>query len=242
MDAFGPVALALVAGAISFTSPCCLPLMPGYVAYVSGTAADGEGGVAVRKRVLGSAALFVLGFAAVFTAMGAGASAIGPAILRNRLVLERVAGVLVLLMGLLTIGVLRIPFLLREGRLDLHRIRPGPAGAVPLGMAFAVGWTPCVGPVLTSILAAAAVSRTAWAGAGLLFVYSLGLGIPFLLLAWGHSRASTALAWFRRHGRGIERVGGAVLVAMGVLMLTGQWTRLFTPLIRWFAQNNWPPI
>jgi cytochrome c-type biogenesis protein len=239
---FGPVALAFVAGVISFTSPCCLPLMPGYLGYVSGTAADTGGGVAVRRRVLGSAALFVLGFAAVFTAMGAGASAIGPAIVRNRLVLERVAGVLVIAMGLLTMGVLRIPFLLREARLDLRRVRPGPGGAVPLGMAFAVGWQPCVGPVLASILAAAAATRTAWAGAGLLFVYSLGLGLPFLLLAWGQARAAAAFAWFRRHGRTIERVGGAILVAMGLLMITGQWTRLFIPLIRWFARNDWPPI
>lgn len=242
MIAVGPVALAFVAGVISFTSPCCLPLMPGYVGYVSGTATESAGGVARRRRVLGSAALFVLGFAAVFTAMGAGASAIGPAIVRNRLMLERIAGVLVLLMGLLTIGALRIPLLLREKRFDLRRVRPGPGGAVPLGMAFAVGWQPCVGPVLASVLAAAAATRTAWAGAGLLFVYSLGLGIPFLLLAWGHARASTAFAWFRRHGRAIERVGGSILVLMGILMVTGQWTRLFTPLIRWFSRNQWPPI
>jgi cytochrome c-type biogenesis protein len=242
MDAMGPVALAFVAGVISFTSPCCLPLMPGYVGYVSGAAAEGHGGVAVRKRVFVAAGLFVLGFAIVFTAMGAGASAIGPAIVRNRLVLERIAGVFVIFMGLMTVGLFRVAFLLREARLDLRRIRPGPAGAVPLGMAFAVGWQPCIGPVLASILAAAAATRTAWAGAGLLFVYSLGLGIPFLLLAWGHARASTAFDWFRRHGRAIERVGGTILVLMGILMVTGQWTRLFTPLIRWFARNQWPPI
>lgn len=238
----GAVSLAFVAGIVSFTSPCCLPLMPGYVAYVSGTAAGPEGGVAVRSRVLGSALLFIVGFAAIFTAMGAGASAIGPLIVRNRIVLERVAGLLVVFMGLLTIGIVRVPILMRETGIDLRRVRPGPLGAVPLGMAFAVGWTPCVGPVLASILAAAATTRTAWAGAGLLFVYALGLGIPFLLLAWGHARASTAFSWLRRHGRTIEVFGGTVLIAMGVLMLTGQWTRLFTPLIRWFVQNDWPPI
>jgi cytochrome c-type biogenesis protein len=238
----GAVSLAFVAGIVSFTSPCCLPLMPGYVAYVSGTAAGGEAGVAVRSRVFGSALLFVMGFAAIFTAMGAGASVIGPIIVRNRIVLDRVAGLLVVVMGLLTIGIVRVPFLLREARIDLRRVRPGPLGAVPLGMAFAIGWTPCVGPVLASILAAAATTRTAWAGAGLLFVYALGLGIPFLLLAWGHARASTAFSWLRRHGRTIEVLGGTVLIAMGVLMLTGQWTRLFTPLIRWFVQNDWPPI
>jgi cytochrome c-type biogenesis protein len=242
VSAIGPVALALVAGVVSFTSPCCLPLMPGYVAYVSGVAADGDGSVLVRRRVLGAALLFVLGFATVFTLLGAGASVAGAFLLRNRLVIEKVGGAFVIAMGLVTMGLLRIPFLYREARLDLRRIRTGPLGAVPLGMAFAIGWTPCIGPVLAGILTAAATTGTAWTGAGLLFMYSLGLGIPFLLLAWGQARATRAFGWFRRHGRAIERVGGAVLLLMGVLMITGQWTRLFIPLIRWFARSGWPPI
>jgi cytochrome c-type biogenesis protein len=242
VSAIGPVALALVAGVVSFTSPCCLPLMPGYVAYVSGVAADGDGSVLVRRRVLGAALLFVLGFATVFTLLGAGASVAGAFLLRNRLVIEKVAGAFVIAMGLVTMGFLRIPFLYREARLDLRRIRTGPLGAVPLGMAFAIGWTPCIGPVLAGILTAAATAQTAWTGAGLLFVYSLGLGIPFLLLAWGQARATRAFGWFRRHGRAIERVGGAVLLLMGGLMIAGQWTRLFIPLIRWFARSGWPPI
>ncbi len=109
-------------------------------------------------------------------------------------------------------------------------------------MAFAIGWTPCIGPVLAGILTAAAATQTAWTGAGLLFVYSLGLGIPFLLLAWGQAGATRAFGWFRRHGQAIERVGGAVLLLMGGLMIAGQWTRLFIPLIRWFARSGWPPI
>jgi cytochrome c-type biogenesis protein len=242
VSAIGPVALALVAGVVSFTSPCCLPLMPGYVAYVSGVAADGDGSVLVRRRVLGAALLFVLGFATVFTLLGAGASVAGAVLLRNRLVIEKVGGAFVIAMGLVTMGLLRIPFLYREARLDLRRVRTGPLGAVPLGMAFAIGWTPCIGPVLAGILTAAATTRTAWTGAGLLFVYSLGLGIPFLLLAWGQARATRAFGWFRRHGRAIERVGGAVLLLMGVLIITGQWTRLFIPLIRWFTRSGWPPI
>jgi len=242
VSAIGPVALALVAGVVSFTSPCCLPLMPGYVAYVSGVAVDGDGSVLVRRRVLGAALLFVLGFATVFTLLGAGASVAGAFLLRNRLVIEKVGGAFVIAMGLVTMGLLRIPFLYREARLDLRRIRTGPLGAVPLGIAFAIGWTPCIGPVLAGILTAAATTRTAWTGAGLLFVYSLGLGIPFLLLAWGQARATRAFGWFRRHGRAIERVGGAMLLLMGVLMITGQWTRLFIPLIRWFARSGWPPI
>jgi cytochrome c-type biogenesis protein len=238
----GPIALALVAGVISFTSPCCLPLMPGYVAYVSGVAAGEAGAVAVRRRVLGAAALFVLGFAVVFTVLGASASLAGGFLLRNRAVVERVGGAFVIAMGLVTIGILRIPLLYREARFDLGRVRRGPLGAVPLGMAFAIGWTPCVGPVLAGILTAAATTGRAWVGAGLLFMYSLGLGIPFLLLAWSQARAAGTFTWLRRHGRGIERIGGSVLVLMGVLMIAGQWTRLFIPLLRWFARTGWPPI
>jgi len=242
MSALGPYALALVAGVLSFTSPCCLPLMPGYVSYVSGVAGPGTSGVAVRPRVLGAALLFVLGFATVFTLLGAGASSIGGFLLAHRQSLIRVAGLFVALMGLVTIGVVRIPWLSREVRLDLSKVRPGPLGAVPLGMAFAVGWTPCIGPVLAGILTAAAATQGAWRGASLLFVYSLGLGIPFLLLAAGYANAGRVFRWFRRHGRAVEVAGGAVLVVMGILMVTGQWLRLFTPLIRVFSRNRWPPI
>lgn len=238
----GAVALAFVAGVVSFTSPCCLPLMPGYLSYVSGVASDTPANVSVRSRTVSAALLFVAGFATVFTVLGAGASALGGVILQNRSIFNTVAGVFVITMGLATMGVLRIPFLYREVRLDLHRIRGGRVGAVPLGMAFALGWTPCIGPVLAGILAAAATTRTAWTGAGLLFVYSLGLGVPFVLLALGYARAGRAFTWLRRHGRAIELVGGAVLVAMGILMITGYWTRLFIPLIRWFARLQWPPI
>ncbi|MGH2690083.1 MAG: cytochrome c biogenesis CcdA family protein [Actinomycetota bacterium] len=238
----GAFALAFVAGIVSFSSPCCLPLMPGYVSYVSDVAGAEPGNVAVRTRVMGAAALFVTGFATVFTILGAGASALGGIILTNRPTFTAVGGALVVVMGLATIGVLRVPFLQREVRLDLRRVRSGPLGAAPLGMAFAIGWTPCIGPVLAGILTAAAATQTAWTGAALLFVYSLGLGVPFLLLAMGYARAAGAFAWLRRHGRAIERVGGSILVLMGVLMITGQWTRLFIPIIRWFARNQWPPI
>jgi cytochrome c-type biogenesis protein len=241
-----PFALAFVAGVISFTSPCCLPLMPGYVSYVSGvaseTTAGHEGTVVVRTRTMLAAALFVTGFATTFTLMGAAASELGTLILRNRIVLGRVAGLFVIVMGLVTTGVLRVPFLYRERRLDMTRIRPGPAGAIPLGMAFAIGWTPCIGPVLAGILTAAATVEAAWRGAVLLFVYSLGLGIPFLLLALGLARIGRLFRWFRRHGRAIEVVGGFVLVLMGVLMITGQWVQLFAPLLRLFSRSGWPPL
>ena len=242
MSALGPYALALVAGILSFTSPCCLPLMPGYVSYVGGAAAPQVDGVIVRSRVLGAALLFILGFATVFTALGASASSLGGFLLAHRQSLTRAAGLFVVLMGLVTIGAIRIPALSREVRLDLRRIRPGPLGAVPLGMAFAVGWTPCIGPVLAGILTAAATTQGAWRGASLLFVYSLGLGIPFLLLALGYAGTGRVFGWLRRHGRAVEVAGGAILIVMGILMVTGQWLRLFTPLIRLFSRNQWPPI
>lgn len=236
------MALAFVAGVVSFTSPCCLPLMPGYVSYVSGMTGEASGAVLTRPRVLSASLLFVLGFASVFTLLGASASALGGVLLANRQAFTSIAGAVVIVMGLAAMGAVRIPLLSREKRLDLRRIRAGPVGAVPLGMAFAIGWTPCIGPVLTGILAAAAATRTAWTGAALLFVYSLGLGVPFVLLAIGFARAGRVFGWLRRRGRAIERIGGGILIVMGILMMTGQWTRLFTPLIRWFARNQWPPI
>jgi cytochrome c-type biogenesis protein len=244
MSAFAPFALALLAGVISFTSPCCLPLMPGYVSFVSGVDAGRaeEGSTLVRSRTMAAATLFVLGFALAFTLMGASVSLLDGLILEHRLGLTRVAGVFVILMGLATVGVLRIPLLMREARLGLTRVRPGPAGALPMGIAFAVGWTPCIGPVLAAILTAAATSGGLGRGASLLFVYSLGLGIPFLLLAYGFARGGRLFGWLRRHGRGIELAGGAVLLVMGVLMITGRWVQLFAPILRVFSRLGWPPV
>lgn len=242
MSAVGPFALAFVAGMLAFTSPCCLPLMPGYVSYVSGAAGNGRGSIAMRRRVVGTALLFVLGFAIVFTLLGAGASAAGTFLLRNRIVLTRLAGVFVVAMGLAAMGVLRLRFLYRERRLDPRAIRPGPAGAVPLGMAFALGWTPCIGPVLAGILTAAASVGSAVRGAMLLSTFSVGMGLPFVLLALGYARSLGAFEWLRRHGRGVEVAGGLVLVAIGALMVTGTWIRMFAPLVRLFAELRWPPI
>jgi len=244
VSAVAPFALALLAGVVSFAAPCCLPLMPGYVSFIGGVASEdlGEGGIAVRKRTTTAALLFIAGFALTFTAMGAGASALGGTILRNRDVLTKIAGAFVIAMGLVTIGVLRVPFLMREGRPLLGRARTGMAGALPLGIAFAIGWTPCIGPVLAAILTGAAASQGVGRGAALLFVYSLGLGIPFLLLARGYASGGRAFAWLRRHSRAVEVVGGCVLLLMGVLMITGQWVRLFVPILRLFSRSGWPPV
>ncbi len=238
----GPYALAFVAGVISFTSPCCLPLMPGYVSYVSGVASESATVATLRTRMVGTAVLFVLGFTIVFTALGAVASSLGGILLESRDVLIRVAGLFVIAMGLATMGFLRVPLLYRERRLDLGRVRPGPAGALPLGMAFALGWTPCIGPVLAAILTAAASVADAGRGAALLLAYSLGLGLPFLLLAVGIGRGGRLTASLRRHGRAVELAGGSVLITMGVLMISGAWLRLFTPVLRLFSRAGWPPL
>jgi cytochrome c-type biogenesis protein len=240
----GALALAFVAGVISFTSPCCLPLMPGYVSYVGGIeASGGTGSVTTRTRTMTASVLFVAGFTAAFTMMGFAASSLSGVILQHRIGLERIAGAVVVAMGLAMLGVLRVPILAREARpIDLRRIRPGVAGAAPLGAAFAIGWTPCIGPVLAAILATAASTQDAWWGAALLLAYSLGLGVPFLLLAWGYAGAGRVFGWFRRHARGVEIAGGSILVLMGVLMIAGLWLRLFTPLLRWYAEKGWPPV
>ena len=234
--------VAVVAGVVSFTSPCCLPLIPGYLSYVSALPVAELGERQARAVALRGSALFVLGFTVVFTALGLTVGLLGAAVTRNLPLLVRVAGVGIIVMGLTTLGVLRVPFLYRERRMDLTRMRRGPRGAFPLGMAFAAGWTPCLGPVLATILATAAASGTAVWGGVLLAFYSLGLGVPFVLLAVGFTRARGSLAWLRRHGHAIELAGGAMLVAVGVLFVSGRWQVLFLPLQRRFAGWGWPPI
>ena len=236
-----PVA-AVVAGFISFSSPCCLPLIPGYLSYVSALPVADLGRSEARRVTLRAALLFVAGFTAVFTVLGIGASALGSVLLRNQDGIVRWFGVVIVLLGLSTMGVLRVPMLMRERRLDLARVPRGPAFAFPMGMAFAAGWAPCIGPVLATILATASIAGSAWWGGLLLALYSLGLGVPFILLALGFSRAQGSLGWLRRYGRQIEILGGAMLVAVGILFFTGRWQELFRPLQRWFAEFGWPPV
>lgn len=235
--------LAVVAGFVSFSSPCCLPLIPGYLSYVSALPVSDLGRAEARRVSLRASLLFVAGFTAVFTLLGVGASALGGVFLRNQDTVVRWFGVVIIVLGLSAMGVLRIPGLLRERRLDLARVPRGPAFAFPMGMAFAAGWAPCIGPVLATILATAAVGGggAAWGGA-LLALYSIGLGIPFVALALGFSRAQRSLSFLRTHGRHIEIFGGTLLVGVGALFVSGRWAPLFRPMQRWFAEFGWPPV
>ena len=242
MEALTLPILAVVAGVLSFSSPCCLPLLPGYLSYVSALPVSELGERQARGVTLRAALLFVGGFTTVFTVLGIAAQVAGAAFLAGRGPVVRVFGVLIIALGLSTIGVLRLPFLQRERRLDLARVPRGTAWAFPLGMAFAAGWAPCIGPVLATILATAAVGETPLWGGVLLVLYSAGLGVPFVLLALGFGRANRSLDWLRRNGRAVEVAGGVLLVGIGLLFVTGRWQGLFLPLQRWFAELGWPPV
>lgn len=234
--------VAVGAGVVSITSPCVLPLIPAYVSYMTALPASEVSTKRARPIVLRTSVAFVFGFTLVFVALGASVSVLGSVLLRNVPLLTRIAGAGIIVLGATMVGILRIPILDMERRVDLNRAAKGPRGAFPLGMAFAIGWVPCIGPVLATILATAAVSQTAAWGALLLALYSVGLGLPFIGIALGLNRFKGSVEWLRRHGRRIEQAGGVLLMAVGVAFLTGIWRSLFIPLQRTFAQFGWPPI
>jgi cytochrome c-type biogenesis protein len=235
LDAWWAPALAFAAGVVSFASPCVLPVVPGYLSFVSG-AGDAEG-----KRPVAPILLFILGFAVVFTAIGASSGLFRP-LLRSEAAL-RVAGVVVLLFGgFMILYALHLgrPSLYAERRPFLSRVKPGPAGAFPLGMAFAMGWTPCIGPVLAGIFAIAATQGAA-RGALLFFVYSLGLGLPFFLVGIGVSRLVRTLGFLKRNYHWVAAVSGILMVSIGVLLVSGLWTRVINPLQQ-LVRRFTPPI
>jgi cytochrome c-type biogenesis protein len=215
---------ALLAGLISFLSPCVLPLVPPYLVYLSGVSlerlADAKPALRVRRETVLAAFLFVLGFSTVFVTLGASASAIGNVVRVHANTLATVAGIAIITMGLHFLGVLRIGWLVREKRLEV--VKPaGLWGAYAMGLAFAFGWTPCIGPILAAILAVAASEITVAKGAGLLAVYSLGLGIPFMLAAFAVEPFAAFLARFRAYLARMEMAIGALLVFTGIAFLTG---------------------
>ena len=225
-------ALAFVAGLVSFASPCVFPLVPGYLSFIAGDAAVER--ERSRRERLAPILLFIAGFTLVFTLEGAFAATFVRFF--EGTTGQVVAGVIVVVVGLLLIG-----FALGRGSIGLYadrrpllgKVRPGVAGAAPLGMAFAVGWTPCIGPVLAAILVLAASAGGAARGAFLLACYSLGLGVPFLLIGLGIQWLSATAGWVRRNYRAISIVSGSLLIGVGVLLMTGAFTRyLVTPLLR----------
>ena len=216
---------AFIAGIISFLSPCVLPLVPPYLIYLTGATiehvANDETSSASKRAVMVSAVMFVLGFSTVFVALGASASLIGGLIRAWSAQLSIAAGiVIIIIMGLHFLGLTRIAFLMREGRMTAPK-PVGMWGAYVMGLAFAFGWTPCIGPILAAILSVAAAQATVTKGAGLLAIYSAGLGIPFLLAAFMIERFSSLLGRLKRHLATVERVMGVLMVLTGIGFLTG---------------------
>jgi len=224
-------ALAFAAGVVSFASPCVLPLVPGYLSFITGGQAGPED---ERPRPVVPTLLFILGFSVVFTVIGGFTASSVSRWLKSQTG-QRVAGVVVLGFGLFMLMYatrLGMAWLYREERPLLARIKPGPAAAFPLGAAFAVGWTPCIGPVLGGILTLAAAQGGTARAVLLLLFYSLGLGIPFLLIGLGVGKLMGAFRFFSRNYRWFAGVSGVALVAIGILLVSGAWTRLVAPLFR----------
>lgn len=224
MTANVTIATALLAGTLSFLSPCVLPLVPPYLVYLAGASlerlADAEPEPLVKRDAIVAAGLFVFGFSTVFVSLGAGASALGALIRAYSDWLATFAGIVIILMGLHFIGLTRIGLLMREKRVAMPK-PVGLWGAYLMGLAFAFGWTPCIGPILAAILAVAASEATVAKGAGLLAVYSLGLGIPFVVAALAIEPFAVFLSRFRAHLAMVEKAMGGLLVLTGIAFLTG---------------------
>ena len=226
------VAGAFAAGMISFASPCVLPLVPPYLAYMTGLGLDElqADNAAARRRLAVAALAFVAGFSTIFVALGASASLIGAVLMRWKAEIAVVAGIAIIIMGLHFLGVLRFGLLNREARFHGAGGRAaGPLPAYAMGLAFGFGWSPCIGPILGTILAVAAVNTTMAEGAGLLAVYSAGLGVPFLVVAAAAGPILKGLRNVRRHLGTVQKLAGVALVATGILFLTGgiQWVSIW---------------
>jgi len=227
--------VALIAGVLSFVSPCVLPIVPPYLAYMAGIGmGEMAGETRARRAALLAAVFFVMGLSTVFLLLGVAASAFGRLILQYQDMFVTVAGVVVMVFGAHFVGAIRLPFLEREARLDAGDRGGSAFGAYVLGLAFAFGWTPCIGPQLGMILSLAAQDTSLTRGAALLAVYALGLGIPFLLVAAFFPRLKGAMAFLRRHMGHIERIMGLLLWTIGLLMLTGGFTAISYWLLETF--------
>jgi len=216
---------ALLAGAISFVSPCVLPLVPGYVSYIAGRSVGGAAAPG-RGQVVWLSLCFVLGFSTIFMLLGASATALGQSLLRWRYELNILGGSIIILFGLFMLGAARIQAMEREFRFHLELPGGRPVASYVLGLAFGFGWTPCIGPILGAILTASATSATIGQGVALLAIYSAGLGVPFLVVAAFTDRLTGRLRGAGRVGRRLHRGAGVVMILMGVAMITGQLSAL----------------
>jgi len=211
------VLIAIGAGLLSFFSPCVLPMVPIYIGYLSGAAVTPEGIVAARREALSHAAAFVLGFTLVFIAIWSALSVL--TVIFTKTDLAHIAGVILLIFGIHFIGIIRIPFLYQEARVEVRNRPLGYPTSLLTGMAFAAGWTPCIGPTLSGVIAMATQETTVWQGTGLLLAYAAGLGIPFLLTAFALGSATKWLKKLSPHLRKVEIASGVLLIAMALLLL-----------------------
>jgi cytochrome c-type biogenesis protein len=232
---------ALAAGMISFASPCVLPLVPAYLGFITGRSADELQNARGKARVtiVTQGLAFVLGLAVIFALLGASASVLGQTLLQNQERLYQVGGVLVVIFGLQMLGITRIPLLARTMRVAdvTPNVQRSHVGAFVMGLAFGAGWTPCVGPFLAGLLGLASQQETVGAGVLLLLIYALGLGVPFLLAGLAVNRSLNVMRGIRPHMLAIERVSGALLIGMGILLFTQQLTRITSLLTRVFGNG-----
>jgi len=233
---------AFVFGLLSFASPCVLPIVPGYLSFISGISLDelqnAENRAKARRRVVGNSLFFVFGFSVIFIALGASATAVGKFLQEQLHIFSKVAGVIIVVFGLHMMGLLKIGFLNYEKRFHSQSKPLGLLGSFVVGLAFAFGWTPCIGPILAGILAIAAQQETVGQGVVLLSSYSAGLGIPFLLTGMSVTAFYNVFNKIKRYFRTMEIIGGALLVVVGVLVFTNSLTILSGYLLKWFPFLN----
>ncbi len=233
------VLAAFAAGILSFLSPCVLPLVPAYISYMSGVSLEqlqNAPRLDARRKTLLAAMAFILGFSVVFVLLGATATTLGKLLLAQFAIISKIAGIVIILLGLHFLGVFRhfLRFLNYEKRFHVQKIEPGMAGAFVVGLAFAFGWTPCIGPILSVILALAGAQETVWQGIWLLTAYSLGLGVPFLLTALATQTFLQLLNRVKRYFGVLEIISGVFLIVVGGLMFTGSFSIIAGKMIEWF--------
>ncbi|MBF0610186.1 MAG: cytochrome c biogenesis protein CcdA [Magnetococcales bacterium] len=232
---------ALTAGLLSFVSPCVLPLVPAYLSYMTGISVEGlkqreRGGLGGQWLVISHGLAFVAGFSLVFILLGASSTLLGRMLLAYMDILGKVGGIIIIILGIHYMGIFRIGFLDMEARFNVEEKPGGVSGSFLIGLAFAFGWTPCVGPILAAILAVAGAQETVTEGILLLAVYSMGLGVPFLLAGMATNSFFAFFTRIKKHLHKIEMVSGLLLVAVGILIFMGDFTRLSVLLLQWFPE------